>query len=74
MGRVTALGLMFLLFCCTSASAEPSLCPPLKPLPPGVDDLRIKETDFTAQAFEEALSLLSKITGASMASLRQSWV
>lgn len=56
MRKVFTLGLISLLFCCPSASAESSLCPPLKPLPPEVDDLRVNESEFTHQHFENAFS------------------
>jgi len=39
-----------------SANGEESLCPPLKPLPEGVDDHRMRESDLTPTRFNQALA------------------
>lgn len=39
-----------------SASGEDTLCPPLKPVPEGVDDHRMREADLTPARFSEALA------------------
>ncbi len=44
----------------TQAHGDASICPPLPPLPEGVDDLRTKETDFTAQRAASSRSYLQK--------------
>jgi len=38
------------------ANGEESLCPPLKPLPEGVDDHRMRESDLTPARFNQALA------------------
>jgi len=43
-----------LLFNAAVATAD--LCPPLEPLPSGIDDLRLSERDFTEEKFRSALA------------------
>ena len=44
----------------TPAHGGAAICPPPPPLPEGIDDLRMKETNFTAEEAASSLSHLQK--------------